>query len=278
MTQPIRLRTILLPAAATLALLLCLRYVIAHAAAEDAGAEVAAQLDAAAGPSDPAPVIAGPDPAPPPAIATPAPVSAPAGAAALPSGMAHGLAWASVLLSLVAILRGVLARLEPTPGEPAPAGWRARAIPILSSVIALLGALADVLAGAPWHALVPVALTAVAMIWTAIDPPRGSARRPPAAATLVTLVAVVALAGCCRQQTEAREPGAPTVVDRALEVGKAAALGFLCSSADPPVLADSRAAVTVWTLLRSALCGDAPAPAGPVVAGELDVGAAPAVP
>lgn len=239
----------ILAAAVALAAALLLHASIAQS--EDAGAAaVAAQYDAAVVDADGGLAITPADLAAGPAVeATVAPAPVPVATASptaptLPSGMAHGLMWASVLLSLVAVLRTIRARLEPTPGEPDPTGWRARAIPILSSVIALLGAGADVLTGlTPWHALVPVALTAIAMTWSAFDPPRGSARKVGQAGSakvtvlLVVLVPVIAAiamctAACCHQaSSESKEP---TVLDRAADVAIPLAKGYLCGQPAPP--------------------------------------------
>ncbi len=163
---------------------------VSYAQGEDRGlADTAAELDA--GPADLGPyrtpgvvVDAGVAAIAPPVAPSEAPhadpIADPSGAwaefkAARKSG---GLQLAlGVLVAVVAA--AVRRRLEPVPGAPSldPKSWRARLSASLGAAAMLAWGVADYAAGATnGIGLATIAIGAVALVWRAIDPPRGEAR------------------------------------------------------------------------------------------------------
>lgn len=82
---------------------------------------------------------------------------------------------------LVAVIAGsVRRRLQPVPGqpEPDPESWRARSIALLGAAAMVAWGVADRAAGATsWIGLATIAVAAGALVWRAVDPPRGSAKK-----------------------------------------------------------------------------------------------------
>lgn len=80
---------------------------------------------------------------------------------------------------LVAVVAGSIRRkLQPIPGqpEPDPESWRARSIALLGAAAMVAWGVADRAAGATsWIGLATIAVAAGALVWRAVDPPRGSA-------------------------------------------------------------------------------------------------------
>lgn len=155
--------------------------VLAHAQGERSAAAAAAEFDAGlADQLAPDAGVVAVAPVAPSEAPHADPITDPAGAwaefkAARKSG---GLQIAlGVLVAVVAA--AVRRRLEPVPGapEPDPESWRARTIALLGAAAMIAWGVADRAAGATsWTGLATIAIGAVALVWRAIDPPRGEAR------------------------------------------------------------------------------------------------------
>lgn len=78
---------------------------------------------------------------------------------------------------LVAVIAGAIrARLQPTgEPEPPPDTWRARTVALLGAAAMLAWGVADRAAGATsWIGLATIAVGAAALVWRAVNPPKGS--------------------------------------------------------------------------------------------------------
>ena len=270
MIKPIRLRTILLPAIATLALLLALRVLIARAAADDAGGAVAALLDAGVTSSPPVdqPAVVAPTVRPPLLV-----VRAPLDLDTLTAIGATAGPLAILLQPLVGMLAAIGFVRRRLPWLSAP-----RALAIVAVVIADLVVLGPAIAGGTITLLGAVFAVAVhagqirypdAMHRS--DPPGGAG----GALAGTALVLILAIGGCARVTAPpaAGSCQAPTpgVLDRAADVGR----GVLCSSPTPPAFlpwSDSSAFQAGWAALRALVCSSPPAPAA---AAGVAVGGAP---
>lgn len=78
---------------------------------------------------------------------------------------------------LVAVIAGAIrARLQPAgEPEPPPDTWRARTVALLGAAAMLAWGVADRAAGATsWIGLATIAVGAAALVWRAVNPPKGS--------------------------------------------------------------------------------------------------------
>ena len=90
-------------------------------------------------------------------------------------------------LTIAVIAGAIRARLQPTPGEPEPPPdtWRARSVALLGAAAMLAWGVADRAAGATsWIGLATIAVGAVALVWRAVNPPKGSKATAAAPATV----------------------------------------------------------------------------------------------
>lgn len=108
----------------------------------------------------------------------------------LTDGRESGGIWIGLLLAFVAAGRSYRARTMPKPGqpEPDPRSWRAKSIAIAGALVVVTAAVADALIGiGGWWAVIAAVGTSAAMVWSALDPPKGSKLAKAVEQPIVTL-------------------------------------------------------------------------------------------